>query len=236
MIPFLYLEKLMSKELFSIVFDLDGTLIDSVPDVAVAVNKTLEEEGRRTLSLEEARNMVGQGAKVMIDDAMRATGIGLSPERLDECVERYINHYKANPTQRTIIYPGVISALDVFAAEGRSMSICSNKPSVMTDLVLKELDLQKYFSVSLGGDQVPHRKPDGRHILQTLKLMGAAVERAIMVGDSVNDIQAAKQAGLPVVAVSYGYCKDPAALGADTLIDSFHELPGALSHLESLDR
>jgi phosphoglycolate phosphatase len=222
----------MSKEPFSIVFDLDGTLIDSVPDVTIAVNKILEEEGRRTLSLKEARTMVGQGAKAMIANAMVATGASLSPERLDECVERYIGHYQADPTQRTIIYPGVIWALETFAAEGRSMGICSNKPSVMTNLVLEELGLEKYFSISLGGDSVPHRKPDGRHILQTLNLMGASVERAVMVGDSENDIQAAKQAGMPSVAVSYGYCEDPVALAADALIDSFHELPDALSRLK----
>ena len=212
----------------AIVFDLDGTLIDSVPDVRAAVNRLLASEGRRPISMEEAHAFVGNGARVLVDKALAATGA--RPDDIDPLIERYIDFYRQYPADESIVYPGVAATLDALAASGVRMGICTNKPYALTGPVLEALGLGGYFSAFTGGDTVPHRKPDGRHVTLTLELMKADGGHAAMVGDSETDIAAAKDAGLPVIAVTYGYCHEPiGALGADAVIDSFAELPQALT-------
>ena len=226
----------------AIAFDLDGTLIDSVPDVRAAINRLLVSEGRSEISLEQTLSLVGQGARVMMEQAMAlgdgalgggAVGGGAPPpDALDRMVETYIGFYQRHPADLTTIYPGVIEVLDSLAVRGIPMAICSNKPFVMTKLVLKTLGLDRFFAVVTGGDNVPHRKPDGRHITHTLDLMGDRHSNAVMVGDSETDVAAGKDAGLPVIAVTYGYTHVPVTeLGADVLIDRFSDLPAALDKL-----
>jgi len=216
----------------AIAFDLDGTLIDSVPDVRAAINRLLVGEGRCEISLEQTLALVGQGARVMMEGAMALGGGPPPPDALDRIVETYIEFYRRHPADLTTIYPGVVEVLECLAARGVRMGICSNKPYVMTKLVLETLGLDKYFDAVTGGDSVRHRKPDGRHVLHTLDLMGAGHARAAMVGDSETDVAAGKDAGLSVIAVTYGYAHvPPAELGADVLIERFSDLPGALDEL-----
>jgi phosphoglycolate phosphatase len=216
----------------AIAFDLDGTLINSVPDVRAAINRLLVSEGRSEISLEQTLSLVGQGARVMMEQAMMLGGEAPMPDALDRMVETYIGFYQCHPADLTTIYPGVVEVLESLAARGIPMAICSNKPFVMTKLVLKTLGLDQYFDAVTGGDNVPHRKPDGRHITHTLDLMGKRYARAVMVGDSEIDVAAGKDAGVPVIAVTYGYTHVAVAdLGADVLIDRFNDLPDTLDAL-----
>ena len=216
----------------AIVFDLDGTLIDSVPDVQGAVNRMLADDGRPPITLAQAHDFVGNGARPLVERALAATGT--VPDDIDGHIARYIDFYKRHPADETTIYPGVVRVLDAFAEAGVTMGVCTNKPFEMTGLVLEALGLEGYFRGVAGGDNVPHRKPDGRHVTLTLELMGAGAASAAMVGDSETDVAAGKDAGLPVIAVTYGYCHVPMEeLGADLMIDAFADLPHALQTLHS---
>ena len=213
----------------AVVFDLDGTLIDSVPDVISAMNRLLAEEGRPVITRDEGRNMVGDGAKALVERAYSATGTVPEAVAIDELTRRYVDLYHRFPVEETTIYPGVREVLQQLSTAGVKMGICSNKPHVMTELVLTRLDLASFFGAIIGGDMLPVRKPDAGHIHAVLDAMGCARDGAIYVGDSPTDVAAARNARLPVVAVSYGYSKVPAAeLGADALIDHFAQLPDVL--------
>ncbi len=218
----------------AIVFDLDGTLIDSLPDVHAALNRVLVEDGLRALTLNEVRAMVGEGATVTIEKALRATGDHSDCDRVAEVLARYLATYSDRPAEHTVIYPGAISVLDRFLADGVVMGICTNKPGVTTLPVLRALGLDRYFTAVTCGDTVPHRKPDGRHVTLTLEGMGAVAASAVMVGDSETDIVAARNAGVTAIAVTYGYSHSPVdTLGADGLIDNLEALPDMLRTLVS---
>lgn len=221
----------------ALVFDLDGTLIDSVPDVAVALNKVLAGAGRSQLSLDQVRGFVGHGAWTMLDGVFTLTGETLSTaDALDHAVADYLGHYRAEPAGLTEIYPGVVDVLEMLGSGGDiKMGICSNKPYEMVVVVLEALGLDKYFCGCTGGDNVAHQKPDGRHLSETLAKMDAAGMRSIYVGDSQTDVDAGLDAGLPVVAVTYGYHRfDPNAAKPDVFIDAFSALPETLLRMTGL--
>ncbi|MBF0589009.1 MAG: HAD hydrolase-like protein [Magnetococcales bacterium] len=219
----------------AVVFDLDGTLIDSLPDVLVAINRLLSSDGGRApLTLPKLRTMVGHGAAPMIEMAYRATGSPLPDDAtLQAAVTRYLEFYKSDPASHTIVYPGVPETLTALKSEGILLGICTNKPFLMTNLVLEALNLAHHFCGLTGGDNVPNPKPDADHINRTMTLMNCVSRCAVMVGDSGVDCAAGRNAGLPVVGVTYGYHleKSPAALDADRIIDHFSQLPDALSAL-----
>lgn len=215
-----------------IVFDLDGTLIDSVPDVGAAMNRMLAGAGYAQIPDERVRDYVGWGARVMIEKALATAGVETPASELEQRLNEYIAFYRAAPAERTIVYPGVRDVLDKLAAAGVPMGICTNKPQAMSELVLEALDMSRYFAAVLGGDIVPHRKPDGRHVHDTLRLMNAEGRSAVMIGDSETDMAAGRDAGLPVIAVTYGYAHgDPHQLDADIRLDDFADLPDALRRL-----
>jgi phosphoglycolate phosphatase len=195
----------------AVIFDLDGTLIDSAPDVAEALNKSLESVQRSRLPLKTIRKFIGHGARNMIQDALEATG-GLEIEvTLDGMIERYLSYYKNHIP----------------------LGICTNKPFVMAEIVLDQLNLAPYFCGMTAGDDVKHPKPDGRHITETLCRMGASKEGAVMVGDSESDLAAARDAGIGAVAVSYGYFSDSIDdRFIDMTIDTMTDLPSALQQLQ----
>ena len=215
----------------AIVFDLDGTLIDSAPDVRAALNRLLVEEGRPQLTLAQVQDLVGEGASALIERAWAATGTPAEPAAVAALVARYLAHYRDCPADHTVVYDGVVAMLEGLRAGGASLGICTNKPSAMTEIVLDALDLSRHFAAMVGGD-FPRRKPDGEHIRETLRRMGAEGCRALYVGDSITDVKAARDAGLPVVAVDWGYARMPVAqLGADRLISSYAELPAVIGEL-----
>ncbi|MGE4280670.1 MAG: HAD-IA family hydrolase [Magnetospirillum sp.] len=216
----------MSK---AVIFDLDGTLIDSIPDVRLALNTVLESHGNRPLTRDELETLVGEGAMPMIRGAFAMTGD--TPDDLQDALRQYLDHYAAHPVRETTLYDGAVAMLEQLRQQGYVLAVCTNKPQRMTDLVLRDLGIAPLFAAAIGGDTLPWRKPDGRHILSTLEQAGGAA-KAVMIGDSHNDIQAAKHIGMASVAVSFGYCHDGVeTLGADRVIDHFDQLPTTLKDL-----
>lgn len=215
----------------ALLFDLDGTLVDSVPDLAAALNATLSEDNRPTLSDHDVSNMVGRGIQVLVDRAYRATGDALEGDDLIATTRRFSAHYNKNPVGRTKAFPGVIETLKVLAERGHPMAVCTNKPQAPAEAVVKALGLAPYFQAIFGAGSVKTLKPHPEMLqtaVQTLKATGPAV----MVGDSQNDSEAARAAGMPSVCVTFGYRNCTIEeLGADCLIDSFADLPKALDTL-----
>ena len=215
-----------------IIFDLDGTLVDSAPDLAATGNELLRRRGRETVSLDDVRSMVGKGALVLMDKMMAATGTPASREELKDMLPEYLEHYGANISANTVPFPGVREALNALAAREVMLGVCTNKFEELSHSLLHQLELSHYFSVVLGGDSLPVRKPDGGHVLGTIERIGGDPARSIMVGDSHNDIDAALDAGVKSIAVSFGYTDiPPRELGADHVIDHFDELIPAIDRL-----
>lgn len=209
----------------AILFDLDGTLVDSLPDLGSAMNRLLVEMGRRPASLAEVRSFVGDGVGVLVERSLMATG-GMPDEPLAAVVKRFLDHYRGHTAIETRPYPGVVGALEALKSAGHSLGVCTNKPTDLSVELLGSLGLARMFSAIVGGDAVPARKPDPGHLLATLDAMHMTGRKALMVGDSPNDVISARAAGIPVVVVGFGYARmDPRDLGADAVIDDFARLP-----------
>jgi len=216
----------------ALIFDLDGTLIDSAPDVRASINRSLADIGRRELTLTETKDMVGWGGRVLAEKALAKTGEAGTSNDVDRLLDEFLTTYAKHPADHSVVYPGVLSVLDGFKAAGIRMGLCTNKPTATTPPVLEALGLAQYFDVISCGDAVPHKKPDGRHVCLVVEKLRATVETAAMVGDSESDITAAINAGVRSVAVTFGYAHVPCnELGADALIDHFDDLPRALSEI-----
>ena len=209
-----------------LIFDLDGTLVDSAPDLHRSLNAVLAEQGRQSVSLADIRAMVGDGAAKLVERGFADTGAPVEPGSLPALVERFLVHYTAGRHALTTPFPGVGETLAALRAQGCKLGVCTNKPYRPTMEILEILGLQRFFGAITGGDSLPVRKPDPGHLLGTLGLIGAARDHALMVGDSANDVAVARAARVPVVVVTYGYSQiAPADLGADALIERFDDLP-----------
>jgi 2-phosphoglycolate phosphatase, prokaryotic len=207
----------------AIIFDLDGTLVDSARDLQDAANALLAEQGLRTISLDELKAMVGDGVVKLVERALAATGGDLS--RLPVLAARFLEIYEADAARHTEAYPGVPETLEGLKRLGLSLAVVTNKPYAATIDILETLGLRRFFGAVVGGDTLPERKPHPAPILAALERLGVAPEAALMVGDNYHDVQAARAAGARAVAVTYGYSHKPhAELGADRLIDTMPEL------------
>lgn len=214
----------------ALVFDFDGTLIDSAPDITHALNDTLVLYGRTPVSVDQVRGMVGDGAASLLRSAFQATGGGLEDAALPEVLKRYGDLYFERSADPSCLHPGVEETLHALAAAGVKFGLCTNKPERITRKILELIGLAPLFGAVAGGDTLPVRKPDGRPVTYVMETLG--VGRAAMVGDGVNDVLSARAAGIPVVLVSFGYPRgDVHGLGADLVIDRFAELPAALERL-----
>ena len=223
-----------SQPFEALIFDLDGTLIDSAPDVRASMNRVLSGLGRRELTLEETKDMVGWGGRVLAEKALAKTGDPGTETDVDSALQGFLTTYAQHPADHSIVFPGVLSALNGFKTAGVCLGICTNKPTATTPPVLEALGLSQYFDVVSCGDAVPHKKPDGRHVRLVVEQMGATIETAAMIGDSESDITAAIDAGVRSVAVTFGYAHVPCnELGADALIDHFDDLASALVGIAS---
>ena len=225
--------QLSEKPRRALVFDLDGTLVDSAPDLHVAVNCVLSENNRKIVTVDDVKFMIGDGVKVLMDRAFRATGVGIPEEELGVYACRFLDFYEGHDADLSTVYPGVIDTLEILRDAGYAMGVCTNKPQRASDEVLEKLGLRSFFTTVIGGDvQEAWRKPDPRHLEATLKAMGADKTNAVMIGDHQNDVDTANGLGVPSVAVSYGYARLPVTeLGASVVIDSFAELPAILAKL-----
>ncbi len=217
----------------AILFDLDGTLIDSAPGVAWSLNKALAEEGRAALTVDRVKDLVGKGAVHLVADALKDTGGMESDAQRDKVKDAFLQIYSENPVQDTIVFPSVMDILDELHTTEIPIALCTNKPRKTTMPVLDMFGMTKYFPIIVCGDDVPHSKPDGQHLLDTLTAMDMTGATAIMVGDSENDILAAHDAKMASICVSFGYCHMPYdELKPTILINHFSEFPAALATLQ----
>lgn len=217
----------------ALLFDLDGTLVDTAPDLSAATDHVLEAFGRPRIGLTQVRHMVGDGALALIRRGFAASGPAPDEETLAAGHRLFLAYYGDHVADASLPFPGVVATLDRLRAAGHPMAVCTNKPHRLSAMLLERLGLSPFFRAVIGGDSLAMRKPDPGHVTGTLAALGHPPGApAIMVGDSMNDVAAARGAGIPVVAVSFGYTTvPPDQLGADRLIDDFAALPAALSGL-----
>ena len=216
----------------TIVFDLDGTLVDTAPDLVSTLNLLLAREGIAALPLSDARDMIGQGARALIARGFAAGGAPLDEPKLSALFVDFIDHYLAHIADESRPFPGVLAAMDSLATEGARLAVCTNKRTDLSVALLDAIGLTHRFAAIVGPDAAPAPKPAAAHLITTIERAGGRVERAVMVGDSASDAGAARAAGVPLVLVSFGYTKTPAReLDPDVLIDHFDELPAACRRL-----
>jgi phosphoglycolate phosphatase len=215
----------------TIVFDLDGTLVDTAPDLTASLNYALGRLGRPAVPAESVRHMVGHGSRKLLERGLAATG-AMTPELIEAGVPHFLEYYRDHIADGSRPWPGVEAALDALDAAGSRMAICTNKPIRLSEALVSALGWSDRFAAVLGYDSVPRPKPDAGHLLATIAAAGGEEGDAVFVGDSITDVQTARNAGVPVVALSFGFSDRPAAeLGADLLIDHFDALIPALAAL-----
>lgn len=213
----------------TVVFDLDGTLVDTAPDLTAALNAVMAREGRPLVPLDDVRHMVGRGARVLIERAMDATGQAWDQATISDLVGHFIEFYDGNIAATSMPFEGAETVCRRLAAHGHKLGVCTNKPERLSLKLLDELKLRDLFPVVLGADSRPYRKPDPRHLLDTISMLGGRPESAVMIGDSETDVLTARAANVPVIVVSFGYTEIPVReLGADLVIDHFDTLEAAL--------
>ncbi len=216
----------------TIVFDLDGTLVETAPDLVNTLNHLLVREGAAPLPLEQARLMIGQGAKALLARGFAAAGAPVAEPRLSELFEDFISHYLAHIADESRPFDGVLEAMATMEARGARMAVCTNKRTDLSVALLETLGIAGRFAAIVGGDIVPAQKPAAVHLTETVARAGGRIDKAVMIGDSASDAGAARAAGTPLVLVSFGYTDVPAAeLGADVLIDHFDQLTEACARL-----
>ncbi len=192
-----------------LVLDLDGTLADTAPDLLDSLNHCLEHAGIGPADPLALRTYVGNGARVMIERAFEARRHRLDPPRLDELQAVFLQHYIANMPGKTALFPGARGLLDRASDGGFALAVCTNKMEAMSVRLLEGLGIAGIFSAICGADTFSFRKPDARHLTETIRLAGGDPDRAVMIGDSRTDIDTAKAAGIPVIAVDFGYSDRP---------------------------
>jgi phosphoglycolate phosphatase len=213
----------------ALIFDLDGTLVDSLPDLRSALNEMLGGMHRRELRADEVRRMIGDGTRALVERALAATG---TINDLEAAHQRFLQLYEAAPAKLSRLYPGVEATLKSLRDSGARFAICTNKPQTATLAVLQGFGIAGYFDAVLGGDAVPFRKPDPRHLLAAIERLGARINAAVMIGDNENDYAAARAAGVPVILMRYGYLRvPPETLAPDAWLDRFRDIPQALERL-----
>ncbi len=218
----------------TLVFDLDGTLVDTAPDLVRALNAVLVGEGLAPAALETAMTMVGRGGRMLIQSAFAAEGRHIEGAELERLFKALVDHYGDHLADESRAYAGVEAALDRFAAAGWLLAVLTNKPDPLARPILEALGLAPRFAAIVGQGAFPFLKPDPRTLTETIRLAGGTPERAVMVGDSETDIATARAANIPVVAVTFGYTPVPvASFGPDRLIDHFDQLWGAVASLGS---
>ena len=205
-----------------LIFDLDGTLIDSLPDLADATNHMRASYALAPLNAEEVRRLVGQGARSLVERALA----GAAPVQVDEGLERFLAYNLAHIADKTRVYPGVVETLQVLQAKGYPLSVLSNKNVALCREVLSRLGIDHFFPTVYGADSLPYRKPSPEPVLALLREFGVGARECILIGDSINDVAAGQGAGVVTVGCSYGYGDRSELAGADYQVDDFPALLG----------
>ena len=218
--------------MLTIVFDLDGTLIDTAPDLIDTLNHILARHELPAVPFAAARPLIGGGAKAMIERALKSEGRQCSTAEIDRLYTDFIAHYAAHIADRSRPFPQLEAALDSLAVAGHRLAVCTNKLEWLSTRLLTSLDLAQRFAAICGQDTFGVQKPDPEMLRQTILRAGGEPSRAIMVGDSSTDVRTARAGNVPVIAVNFGYSDVPiAALRPDRIIGSFAELPAAIQDL-----
>ncbi|MCA0846036.1 phosphoglycolate phosphatase [Salipiger thiooxidans] len=211
----------------AVVFDLDGTLIDSAPDLHLAANLVLRDEGLPEISFEQTRSFIGKGAGVLIGRVMEAVGLGDDPAEHARLLAKFMAHYEGEPAN-TLVYPGVMDALARLETLGCAMGLCTNKPGEPTRIALEHFGLARFFAATATADTLPQRKPDPAPLHHVVRALGA--DSALYVGDSEVDAETAQRAGLPFALYTEGYLKTPLSeLYHSYTFDHWDELPEIVS-------
>jgi phosphoglycolate phosphatase len=214
----------------TIVFDLDGTLIDTAPDLVDTLNVVFAREGLPPVAYETARNLIGDGARMMIARGLAAEGRSATPARLEQLFADFITHYSDHIADRSRPFPGLVDALDALAGDGCRFAVCTNKLERLSISLLEKLNLAGRFAAICGQDTFAIQKPDPEVLRRTILAAGGSLAHAIMVGDSATDIRIARAAGVPVIAVDFGYTEQPVSeLMPDSIISSYAQLPAAIA-------
>ena len=225
-------DNLVSSRFDTVIYDLDGTLIDSAKDMQVAVSRVLAEHALPPVTEDDVRLFMGQGSKVTMGKAFAKHGRTLDEATLSAVTREFVRYYEADPVSHTSAFAGVAEVVARFDRLGLRQGVCTNKFERPSRMILEHLKLMPPISDVAGADTFPVRKPDPKHILMLVERMGGSPERSVMVGDSIHDVEAAHGAGLPAVLVSWGYTDRPASeLGAEAVIQKFGGLPEALRQI-----
>ncbi len=191
---------------WTLVFDLDGTLVETAPDLHAALNHTLALKGLDPVSLETIRMMIGDGAKALLRKGLTHNNVPINEAEIDDDLwPAFIEHYLTNITRLSAPFEHCVETLDALKASGATLAVCTNKAQNLAEEVLSGLVIDQYFGAVVGGDTLAVKKPDGEHILETIKRAGGTPAKAIMIGDAQTDERAARDAKLPFVFVTFGY-------------------------------
>ena len=214
---------------WTIAFDLDGTLVETAPDLIGTLNRMLGARDIPRMPVEAAQHLVGHGALALLRHGFQEAGAAWNEAKAPALLEEFLADYLANIAVHSRPYEGVVETLERLAARGAILCVATNKRTDLSVALVGALGLERHFAVVCGPDRVSARKPDGAHVREAVQLAGGDPARAVMVGDGAPDVQAAKAAGVPCVVVSFGYTPiPPAELGGDVLIDRFDELEEAI--------
>jgi len=206
----------------AVIFDLDGTLVDTAPDLWRATNHVLTSSGRGEVTLDQVRAFVGYGARKLIARGFTATGGPLDPENIEPLYEKFVAYYGAHIARESVPFPGCVALLDRLKADGIGLGICTNKLEGLSVKLIDALGLGAYFSAIVGPDTIGIAKPDPAPYREALRRMGAETARSVLIGDSETDVLTARAAGVPVIGVTFGYTAEPIqSFKPDALISHF---------------
>jgi phosphoglycolate phosphatase len=193
----------------ALIFDLDGTLVDTAPDLTAATNHALSLIGRRSISQEEARHMVGHGSRALIVRGCEVTGGAVDDNTVKRLNIAFLDYYADNIADHSVIFPGLLAVLTRAKQSGLKLGVCTNKVERLSHKLLAALNIADYFGAVVGGDTLPIMKPDPAPYREVAKRLGVDVANTLMFGDSETDIRTAQNAGVPVIAVTFGYTPQP---------------------------
>ncbi|MBU2533100.1 MAG: phosphoglycolate phosphatase [Alphaproteobacteria bacterium] len=216
----------------TVVFDLDGTLIDTAPDLILATNHVLADAGFEAVNETIMRPVISFGSRAMITAGIRHQGAEASEAAIDAMFAKLIDFYGSNIAVKSAPFPGLVNVLDELQRRGMTIAICTNKREDMAKLLMKELGLAAYFSVITGRDTFPVCKPHPEHLLGAIRAAGGSANRSVMVGDSTTDYETAKAANVPIIGVTFGYTDIPVVeLDCEAVITHYDEFLPALERL-----
>ena len=216
----------------TVVFDLDGTLVDTAPDLTGTLNHVLAGIGHGPVTTDDVRPVVAYGGRRMLKNILERAGDDASESRLDELLTVYLAHYREHLADASRPYEGVLQCLDWLTAQGVRLGVCTNKYEDLTFTLLDQLDLERHFHAICGVDTFEVKKPHPDHLTRTIEMAGGRSDYAIMIGDTETDIATAKAAGIPVIAVTFGYSHvHVEKFQPDAMMDHYRELPDRIAEL-----